>query len=63
MTWTDKRLIDLSRLRLRDYPRYFLTRNPFPSTAIPEEIPPVTVDRDLIIHHFQDVIAHLISGW
>ena len=59
MTWTEKKLIDLSRLRLREYSRCFLRRNPFPSTAIPEEVPPVTVDRDSIIRHFQDVVAQL----
>ncbi|MEM3551384.1 MAG: DUF2791 family P-loop domain-containing protein [Candidatus Bathyarchaeia archaeon] len=52
-------IIDLSRLRVRDYPKCFLTRNPFPSAAIPEEVPIITVDREPIIRHFQDVIAHL----
>jgi hypothetical protein len=52
-------IIDLSKLRVRDYPKCFLKRNPFPSAAIPEEIPLITVDREPIIRHFQDVIAHL----
>jgi len=52
-------IIDLSRLRVRDYPKCFLKRNPFPSAAIPEEVPIITVDREPIIRHFQDVIANL----
>lgn len=52
-------IVDLSKLRIRDYPKCFLKRNPFPSIAIPEEIPPITVDRESIIRHFQDTIAYL----
>ena len=51
--------IDLSQLTKRDYGRAFLKRNPFPSTAIPEKVPMITVDRDKVIDHFKDVIVHL----
>lgn len=57
--WTEKKLVDLSRLRLRNYASVFLEKNPFPSIGIPEDNPPLTVDRDTIVLHFQDVIAHL----
>ena len=57
--WTEKKLVDLSRLRLRNYASVFLEKNPFPSIGIPEDNPPITVDRDPIVLHFQDVIAHL----
>jgi len=51
--------IDLSKLTKRNYEKIFLKRNPFPSTAIPEDLPQVTVDRDNIIRHFQSVISSL----
>jgi hypothetical protein len=36
-----------------------LTRNPFPSSTIPEDIPLITVDRESEIRHFKDVIGRL----
>lgn len=51
-------LIELKRTRARDYSRFCLTMNPFPATPIPEEIPPITVDREAIIGHFQDIVAN-----
>jgi len=59
MTSGFRGVIDLSRLRVRDYPKCFLKINPFPSTAVPEEVPLITVDRERIIRHFQDTVAHL----
>ncbi len=51
--------IDLSQLTKRDYALCFLKRNPFPSTAIPEDLPQITVDREDVIRHFKDVISAL----
>jgi hypothetical protein len=50
-------LIELKRARARDYSRIFLTKNPFPATPIPD-FPFITVDREEIIGHFQDIIAN-----
>jgi hypothetical protein len=52
-------IIDLKAARARDYSKFLLRRNPFPSTAVPEETPFITVDRDSIIKHFQNVVAEL----
>lgn len=51
-------LIELRRARARNYSRIFLTKNPFPATPIPEDTPPITVDREGIIAHFQEIIAN-----
>ncbi len=43
----------------RDYEKFFLIRNPFPSLAVPDEIPPFTADREEPIRRFKDVIVEL----
>lgn len=56
-------MTDLSIIKLkgkkRDYSKLFFERNPFPSTAIPERVPALSVDREEAIKHFQDTISSL----
>jgi hypothetical protein len=47
---------------LRDYHRFFLERNPFPSLAIPEDVPAITADREAAIKRFQDSIIELTKN-
>lgn len=54
-------LIDLKRPILRNYEKFFLSRNPFPSIGIPGEGPLITVDREQIIKKFQNVIGDFLQ--
>lgn len=54
--------INLKNLVKRDYSGYHLKTNPFPSSAVPDESPPFTADRDREKDHFRDVVGELINN-
>ena len=62
MSLDDQGYVNLDKLSQRNYGRIFLTRNPFPALADPEEIPVTTVDREGILRRFTDVLAHLYTN-
>jgi hypothetical protein len=45
----------------RDYTKFFLQHNPFPSLPIPQESPPITADRVAPIKKFKDSVAELTN--
>ncbi len=55
-------LIDLKIPEARDYSKFYLKRNPFPAIGIPEETPSITVDRELVVKRFQNVIWELLEN-
>ena len=61
MSLDEQGFIDLSNLQRKDYSKLLLTRNPFPSTAIPSDLPLTTADRQAAIRRFLDVLTALRS--
>lgn len=61
MSLDDQGFIDLSKLEKKDYSTLLLVRNPFPSTAVPSELPLTTADRQAILRRFTDVLSMLYS--
>ena len=55
-----KEFIDLSGITKRDYSGLYLSQNPFPTSLIPNEIPPFTADRKNEKKHFEDMMSELI---
>lgn len=53
--------IDLTQSKSRDYGRFFLKHNPFPSTGVPEDAPSFTVDRELVVKKFENTISEIMS--
>jgi type II secretory pathway predicted ATPase ExeA len=53
--------IDLSRIEKKDYTKALLIGNPFPSTAVPSDLPLTTADRQAAIRRFIDVLSALRS--
>ncbi|MFQ6086031.1 MAG: BREX system ATP-binding domain-containing protein, partial [Candidatus Bathyarchaeia archaeon] len=51
----------LFKLRVRDYSRYFLTKNPFPYTSVPEERPVLYVDQERAARRLSDVLSSTIT--
>ncbi len=47
---------------LRDYTKFYLVRNPFPSLTIPDETPSITADREEPIRRFKDAIIELTKN-
>lgn len=54
--------VDLRNLRKKDYSKYYLKMNPFPTSAVPEEVPPFTADREREKEHFKNMIGELINN-
>lgn len=54
-------LIDLKAIKVRNYDKFYLKRNPFPAIGIPEETPLITVDREDVLKRFQNVIMELLN--
>lgn len=54
--------VDLRTLSKKDYSHYYLKLNPFPSSAVPEEVPPFTADREREKKHFQSMINELFNN-
>jgi len=54
--------LNLKNLVRRDYSAYYLKLNPFPTSAIPDESPPFTADRDREKTHFKDMMSELINN-
>ncbi len=54
-------IIDLKKVKPRDYERFFLKRNPFPAVGVPSDALLITVDRVPIIKRFENVIAELLT--
>ncbi len=52
-------LIDLGQLEKRDYSRLLLNKNPFPSTAVPGDVPLTTADRKPVLRRFLDTMSSL----
>lgn len=52
-------VIDLTKGKKRNYSKLYLRKNPFPNTAIPEEVPMLNVDREKIIMHFKEIVNAL----
>jgi hypothetical protein len=61
MSLDEQGLVDLSKLEKKDYGKILLTRNPFPSTAIPSEIALTTADRQEVLRRFTDSLSILFS--
>jgi hypothetical protein len=61
MSFDERGLIDLSSLTKRDYSKFLLSGNPFPSTAVPSDVPLTTADRKMVIRRFTDVLELLYS--
>lgn len=53
--------IDLTKPEARNYTTFLLKHNPFPSTGVPEDSPPFTVDRELVIKKFKDTIFEIMQ--
>lgn len=53
--------INLKKGGKRDYSKLLLKSNPFPGTAISREVPLLNVNRNEIIHHFEEIIHALPS--
>ena len=53
MNLDNQGFIDLSDLEKKDYSKILLTHNPFPSTAVPADIPLATADRQPVIRRFK----------
>lgn len=51
----------LFKLELRDYSPYFLERNPFPYTQVPEEKPVIYVDQEKVLGKLSDIISTVYS--
>ena len=61
MNLDNQGFIDLSDLEKKDYSKILLTHNPFPSTAVPADIPLATADRQPVIRRFKEVLSVLYS--
>jgi type II secretory pathway predicted ATPase ExeA len=61
MSLDEHGLVDLSKLKKRDYSRLFLLYNPFPSMAVPSEAPLITADRKPVLRRFTDVLSALYT--
>lgn len=61
MSFDEQGFIDLSRLEKKDYAKALLVGNPFPSTAVPSELPLTTADRQAAIRRFLDVMSAMRS--
>lgn len=61
MSLDEQGLVDLTRLKARDYSSILLRSNPFPSTAVPTETPLTTADRKPVLRRFTDVLTTLYS--
>ncbi|MGA2459917.1 MAG: BREX system ATP-binding domain-containing protein [Candidatus Bathyarchaeia archaeon] len=59
MSLDEQGFIDLSNLQKKNYSKLLLTRNPFPSTAVPSDLPLTTADRQAAIRRFLDVLTVL----
>lgn len=55
-----KEFINLTKLGKKNYDEYYLLRNPFPTSSVPEEVPPFTADREKEKQHFRDMMSDLI---
>lgn len=55
-------IIDLRKVKPRDYTSFFLKRNPFPAIGVPGDTILITVDREPIIKRFENVIAELLGN-
>lgn len=58
----DSSIINLEKKRVRQYGELFFRRNPFPSTAIPEKVPALNVDREETIQYFKDTMFALADS-
>lgn len=52
-------VINLKKESKREYSKFLLEANPFPGTAISRDVPIFNVDRNEIIHHFEEIIIAL----
>ena len=62
MALTPDGLVDLRSLGPKNYTPLLLTRDPFPSIAIPEDFPAFTVDREELLEHFKDTLSTIQSN-
>lgn len=53
--------IDLTKPKARNYKKFFLKHNPFPSTGVPEDSPSFTVDREQVIKKFENTIFEIME--
>lgn len=61
MSLDNRGFIDLTKLSRKDYSRLYLVSNPFPSTAIPSDVPLITADRQAALRRFSDVLSSLYT--
>lgn len=54
--------INLKNLTKRNYSDYYLQINPFPASAVPDELPPFTADRTREKNHFKDMMGELVNN-
>ena len=54
--------LDFSELRVRDYSKFFLADNPFPSITVPEENPVTPVDRDSVLKSIREVVVAAVTS-
>lgn len=53
--------INLIQSKSRNYEGFFLKHNPFPSMGVPEDVPPFTVDRELVVKKFENTISEIMD--
>src|SRR2546425_567333 len=61
MSLDDQGLISFEGLEKKDYSLLLLTRNPFPSTAVPSEVALTTADRQAALRRFTDALSTLFA--
>jgi type II secretory pathway predicted ATPase ExeA len=61
MSLDEHGLVDLSRLEKIDYSKLLVRYNPFPSTAVPSEVPLTTADRKPVLKRFTEVLSVLYN--